>query len=46
MKQDNKKKEKKEIDPEVLERFMEATRIALNALNERLSKEPRNERQN
>lgn len=43
MKKDNKKKE---IDPEVLERFMKATRIALQTLNERLSKEPKNEQQN
>jgi len=39
MKQSNKKEEKKELTPEVIERFMEARRIALYALNERLSKE-------
>jgi len=38
MKQDN-KKDDKELDPKVIERFMEARRIALQALNERLSKE-------
>lgn len=39
MKQDDKKKENKKLDPEVIERFMEATRTALQALNNRLNKE-------
>lgn len=39
MKQDNEKEEKKELTPEVIDSFMEARRIALHALNERLSKE-------
>ncbi len=38
MKQDDKKNDK-QLDPEVIERFMEARRIALQALNNRLSKE-------
>ena len=42
MKQEDKKKDK-QLDPEVIERFMEARRMALQALNDRLSKEARNE---
>lgn len=38
MKQDDKKSDKK-LDPEVIERFMEARRTALQALNDRLNKE-------
>jgi len=38
MKQDDEKKDK-QLDPKVVERFMEARRIALQALNDRLSKE-------
>ena len=38
MKQDSKKKDK-QIDPEVIKRFMEARRIALQGLNDRLNKE-------
>ena len=39
MKKDDKKKEKKELDPEVIERFMEGRRRVFEALNERLNKE-------
>ena len=32
---------KKVIDPELMEKFMEAKRVAMRALNERLNKEER-----
>ena len=38
MKQDDKKNDK-QIDPKIMEMFMEARRTALQALNDRLSKE-------
>lgn len=33
---------KKKVDPELMEKFMEARRVAISALNERLNKEERN----
>ena len=39
MKKDDGKKKKKELDLEIIERFIDDTRSALHALNERLSKE-------
>jgi len=41
MKKKDEKKKKKELDPEIVERFMDDTWNALQALNERLSKERR-----
>lgn len=38
MKKDEEKKEKKELDPEIINRFMDDTWRALQSLNERLNK--------